>query len=181
MGIAINKLSLEVFRSVETADYSEELFILIEKGRDNSDYEALMGAGVPQKYWSVVEGRLSEMAAKDKAVVDANELATAKRVRRTALERAANGFLQSKYTMEQQQTISYLMDEAERLGLTNRYDYFNQVGTWGKLIIAHFYYQEYFIMAATTIEQVVAVSLDFSSFLVQNPDVRIGVGSQIPD
>jgi hypothetical protein len=179
MGIAIRKTNMEVLPSVETSELSASDFVLIEKGRDNSDYLNLIAANVPNRYWKTSEDRLVEMSPEEKAVVDAGRLVTHKRARRSLLERQANSLMQSKYTMEQQQTISYLMDEAERLGLNDRYNYFNQVGTWAKEILGFFYTQDYYIRNATTIEAVDAVSVDFSAFLATDPNVIIGVGSQI--
>ena len=180
MGVAIHRTTVQIHRSVETSDYSEEEFILIEKGRDNSHYQKLVESKVPHKYWKVVDDHLEEMGPEEKAEVDAAELAACKNDRRMALVGSANAFLQSCYSLEQQQTISYMMDEAERQGLMERYAYFNQVGVWAMGILMHFYAQTQAIYAATTIEEVGAVSTDFSKFADTNPDVIIGVGYSIP-
>lgn len=63
MSSAINKTTYQYLKSINTPDYSEDLWVI------NPDLSAV--SGVAQKYWKVVDGAVVEMSTQEKQAVDA--------------------------------------------------------------------------------------------------------------
>jgi len=77
MADAFNTVTKELIQSVDATLVRSD-HILFIKSRDNSDYQALVQAGVPMRYWKVVADRLVEMSTPEKDAVDAILLGTLK-------------------------------------------------------------------------------------------------------
>jgi hypothetical protein len=132
-------------------------------------------------YWKVENNALVEKTVEEKAVFDGGDLLACKKQTAYALAAQCNGFIQSKYTLENQQTISYLMDMAERAGKQQRFDYYNQVGVWATTILGYYYQVQDQIFAATTKDQINALiaGVNFAQFEATDPRVTIRAGFAI--
>jgi hypothetical protein len=68
---------------------ADHIFVGRASGRDNSDYDALVAAAVPQRYWKIIAGdRLAEMDAAEKLALDSSapELAVARAAQMVAID-----------------------------------------------------------------------------------------------
>lgn len=76
MATVVNRTTFKVVESANSPDYDPTAWIILSRDRDNSDFNALVGGGVPSRYWKVDKDRLAEMDATEKAAADS--AATAK-------------------------------------------------------------------------------------------------------
>lgn len=82
-------------------------------------------------------------------------------------------FISDRYSVQTQQMFQALLTEASITGLTNRMAYIQQLLTWVKTVVSANIASDDSIDAATTPEQILAVTLDLSPFEATNPNVTV--------
>ncbi len=169
MASVLNRVTKEFIRFVNTPDYPEEDWII----------NPVIPEGVDPRYLAIQGDELVPLQGPEKDAVDAEVLMQTKVERATYLVAVVNDFIQKKYSLEHQQTIGYLMDEAERLGLSDRFSYYDQVGAWAKTVLVYYYTLFDAVIAATTLEEVAAVTPEFKQFYTSDPGVKIRAGLAI--
>lgn len=178
MAIVIDKNTKKDFIGRTTVFQGNPNYLVLTRN-DLGEYKDLKSRNIFNKYWKIVGGVLEEMDPTEKLGVDSSELIKIKEIKVKKLRNAAHGYIQSKYPLEWQTTISYLMAESRRLGLIDRFNYFNKVGEWCKTILGDFFVREVSVNAATNKQEVESVSLDFTSFDVTDPKTQLNIGMTI--
>ncbi len=181
MAIIIDKVSFSEFTG-HTPDFVGNPQYLVVTEENLAEYNLFKAQGIDKKFWKIVDDALVIMSAEEQAAFTTAELAAYKDQAKFNLSVQCNTFIQSKYTLENQQTISYLMDMAERQNKQLRFDYFNQVGTWASLILGYYYViTDRIFNLAPTIADVDAImaTVRFDQFLPSDPAVTIRAGLAI--
>ena len=82
-------------------------------------------------------------------------------------------FISDRYSVQTQQMFQALLTEASITGLANRMTYIQQLLNWVKTVVSANIASDDAIDAATTPEQILAVTLDLSPFEGTNPNITV--------
>jgi hypothetical protein len=82
-------------------------------------------------------------------------------------------FISDRYSVQTQQMFQALLTEASITGLTNRMTYIQQLLDWVKTVVSANIATDDAVDAATTPEQILAITLDLSPFEATNPNITV--------
>ncbi len=184
MAVIVDIFSGFVEFTGHTPDYLDNPRYLVFTSDNLSEYETFKAQGFDKKYWRVTNGVLDVMTQPERDAADVSELSAYKQAALPRMADTFNAWFQSKYTLENQQTIGYLLDESERLNLPNRFAYFKQLGDWVQHFLDYYYQVAgQILFFCLSIADVDAVHPDFTAFMLQwpDPDVVIRTGRLIMD
>ncbi len=171
MGNYIHRTTLARVKSGNDPDYPSETWLSETLPGVESAINALDASGVPD-YWRKVDGdTVREWTDAEKLT----DIATHKQRKFGELVGAVNVYGIEHYSEVDEMRLSVRLEEAHRLGLTNRAAYITTAMTWRDSVLSEYGARAATIFAATTIEAIEAVSMDFSSFDVSDPGVTLTV------
>lgn len=170
MSNVLNRTTRKLLTSVNTPDYSPAEWII------RPDLSAVKG--VDPKFW-VIEGDAVRVMTDAEKIT--NVLPLSKMEKLTRFDVEINQFIAGHYDDGSQKTLTVLLVEAVATGLYNRAGYIQRALNWVKSCIGYFYGRGAAVKAATTFEQLDAVSWDLSPLGEVDPLVTIQKTMGIPD
>ena len=96
-----------------------------------------------------------------------------RKIRKEKVAKLSAGFIDEIYPSFRRELFIALAEEARNLGLTNRAAYINQMLTWVKTVVAAVLLLEDEMDAATTLEEILSVNFDSTSFVATDPQITV--------
>lgn len=167
MSTVFNRVTLERRDGVPADSYAPAQWLV------DPDLSGIVG--VPDEYWKVVGDTVVEMAAAEKAAVDAQQLGVAKKEKLYEFEVAVDEYTAAHYDQAGQRMLLALLDETRRLPapLVNREAYIQGALNWVKMVVGYYCQQGGAVMAQATIAGVQAVVLNLAQFDAADPHVHV--------
>jgi hypothetical protein len=94
---------------------------------------------------------------------------------------ATREFIKSKYSLERQMSLSLIRNDARFENKTNRYAYVSSAVDWVNQVLVYHFTKNYEIESAASLDELLAISWDFSELAQIDPDVSIEKAMGIND
>jgi len=169
MASVLNRLTLDYKESVNTKEYPTDDYVI------NPDLTAV--AGIDKKYWVIDGDSVREMTVEEK---DAN-VAVWIAERRGQLVESVNSYGEGHYDFKTEARLKHLYNKAVAEGMTNRAALIDSALQWDAGLIVDWATRDAELKAATTYEEVMAVTLDFSNHDDSDPAVTVGMAWAVND
>jgi len=172
MGTAVNRTTFEIRLSVNPPDYDLADWVIDPVIPEE-----------PTRYWvSPIVGDTIELKdAAGQTAADAEYIAELKEEKKLELERNVVDVVDQHYPAHRQRLIQLEFHEARALGLTNKLAYLSQMINWVRIGAANLFVVQDTVDAASTEEEINAITIDLSSWIASDPLVSIRTAGGIID
>ena len=167
MANVLNRTTLNYRASVNTPGYPVSDWVI------NPDMSPV--DGVDRKYWVLIGDTLSVMttAQKDAAI------STWQAEKKAELLAAVNAKGSEHYLTDTEMRLKHEYNKAVAAGLTNRAAYIKAALDWSNTLIADWMGRDAVVNAATTHDEVTAISANFDSHDASDPAISVAGAVQV--
>jgi hypothetical protein len=172
MGTAVNRITFEIRLSVNPPDYDLAEWVIDPVIPEE-----------PTRYWvSPIVGDTIELEdAAGQAAADVAYIAELKKEKKAELEDIVGTLVEQQYSGHRRELIQLEFHEARALGLTNKLAYISQMTNWVRIGAANLFVVQDTVDAASTEEEINAITIDLSSWIAADPLVSIRTAGGIID
>ena len=162
MATVVNKETFQVIPSVNTPEYNTSEWLI------NPDIPE-----APKRHWKVSGNNLTLKSAAQIAAAAAEYLTQQKEDKKVQLKEELGGAVRTKYTDDEKMSLLLILQLAVATQNTARVNYVAQLASWIDAGQDLLYVEQDLVDAASTVEEVEAVTLDLDSWLDTDPQVVI--------
>ena len=169
----VNRTTLQIKISADPNEHDLSVWLLTSDIPD-----------APKRYWiSPIVGDTIELIedAAGQTAADAEYIAELKEEKKDELENIVGALVDQQYSAHRRELIQLEFHEARALGLTNKLAYLAQMTNWVRIGAANLFVVQDTVDAASTEEEINAITIDLSSWITSDPLVSIRTASSITD
>lgn len=154
--------------------------VWMQQSCDESEYDQLIDNGFMVVSDEEYDAYVSDVSAELDEYLNPSML-TRQNGMFTIFDNETVNFINARYSLDRQLSLSVLRDDARADGLTNRFDYISQVLAWTNAVLYYHFTKQTEIYSTTTHEELDAITWDFTDLSASDPLVSIEVAMGIMD